>query len=105
MVCLRNICVNILHKGDSIFTNNNNNNNNNEATFLREIIFCTLIFFIHHGCAVMFLVFRGVTAGEGGAAAPDSRVQRTERWENEYFKLKIFFCTHELQQLSHTTAN
>jgi arginyl-tRNA synthetase len=26
MVCLRNICVNTLHKGDSIFTNNNNNN-------------------------------------------------------------------------------
>jgi hypothetical protein len=32
MICLRNICVNTLHKGDSIFTyNNNNNNNNNEA--------------------------------------------------------------------------
>jgi hypothetical protein len=38
MVCLRNICVNTLHKGDSIFTNDdddddddddNNNNNNN----------------------------------------------------------------------------
>jgi hypothetical protein len=29
MGCLRNICVNTLHKGDSIFTNNNNNNNNN----------------------------------------------------------------------------
>jgi hypothetical protein len=29
MVCLWNICVNTLHKGDSIFTNNNNNNNNN----------------------------------------------------------------------------
>jgi hypothetical protein len=28
MVCFRNICVNTLHKGDSIFTNNNNNNNN-----------------------------------------------------------------------------
>jgi predicted metal-dependent hydrolase len=27
MVCLRNICVNTLHKGDSIFNNNNNNNN------------------------------------------------------------------------------
>jgi hypothetical protein len=24
-----NICINTLHKGDSIFTNNNNNNNNN----------------------------------------------------------------------------
>jgi hypothetical protein len=23
------VCVNTLHKGDSIFTNNNNNNNNN----------------------------------------------------------------------------
>jgi hypothetical protein len=29
MLCLRNICINTLHKGDSIFTNNNNNNNNN----------------------------------------------------------------------------
>jgi hypothetical protein len=29
MVCLRNICINTLHKGDSIFTYNNNNNNNN----------------------------------------------------------------------------
>jgi hypothetical protein len=28
MVCLGNICVNTLHKGESIFTNNNNNNNN-----------------------------------------------------------------------------
>jgi hypothetical protein len=28
MVCLRNICINALHKGDGIFTNNNNNNNN-----------------------------------------------------------------------------
>jgi hypothetical protein len=28
MVCLRNVCINTLHKGDSIFTNNNNNNNN-----------------------------------------------------------------------------
>jgi hypothetical protein len=27
MVCLRNICINTLHKGDSIFTYNNNNNN------------------------------------------------------------------------------
>jgi hypothetical protein len=26
-ICLRNICVNTLHNGDSIFTNNNNNNN------------------------------------------------------------------------------
>jgi hypothetical protein len=32
MVCLRNICINTLHKVDSIFTyNNNNNNNNNNA--------------------------------------------------------------------------
>jgi hypothetical protein len=32
MVCLWNICVNTLHKGDSIFTNNDNNNNNIQAT-------------------------------------------------------------------------
>jgi hypothetical protein len=30
MVCLRNICVNTLHKGDSIFTNNNNSNNDDD---------------------------------------------------------------------------
>jgi hypothetical protein len=29
MVCLRDICIDTLHKGDSIFTYNNNNNNNN----------------------------------------------------------------------------
>jgi hypothetical protein len=39
MVCLRNICVNTLHKGDSIFTTTtttttttNNNNNNREIS-------------------------------------------------------------------------
>jgi hypothetical protein len=37
MVCLRNICINTLHKGDSVFTYNNgdddddDNNNNMEA--------------------------------------------------------------------------
>jgi hypothetical protein len=36
MVCLRYICVNTLHKGDSIFTNNNNNNNNNNNIDLRD---------------------------------------------------------------------
>ena len=29
MVCLRNICINTLHKGDNDDDNNNNNNNNN----------------------------------------------------------------------------
>ena len=29
MVCLRNICVNTLHKGDNDDDDNNNNNNNN----------------------------------------------------------------------------
>jgi len=28
MVCLRNICINTLHKGDDDDDNNNNNNNN-----------------------------------------------------------------------------
>jgi hypothetical protein len=32
MVCFRNICINTLHKGDSIFNNNNSNNNNNNNT-------------------------------------------------------------------------
>jgi hypothetical protein len=39
MVCLRNICINTLHKGDSIFTYNNNNinnNNNNNQPSKRE---------------------------------------------------------------------
>jgi hypothetical protein len=31
MVCLRNICISTLHKGDSDDNNNNNNNNNNNA--------------------------------------------------------------------------
>jgi hypothetical protein len=35
MVCLRNICVNTLHKGDSIFTNNNNNNNKNNNNVIQ----------------------------------------------------------------------
>jgi hypothetical protein len=40
MVCPRNICVNTLHKGDSIFTynNNNNNNNNNDMIIVRTIV-------------------------------------------------------------------
>ena len=33
MVCLRNVCMNTLHKGDNDeYNNNNNNNNNNIAT-------------------------------------------------------------------------
>jgi hypothetical protein len=33
MVCLRNISVDTLHKGDSEDDNNNNNNNNNNMEF------------------------------------------------------------------------
>jgi hypothetical protein len=33
MVCLRNICINTLHKGDGNFTYNNNNNNNNNILY------------------------------------------------------------------------
>jgi hypothetical protein len=37
MVCLRNICVNTVHKGDSDDDyDNNNNNNNNNNNFVRE---------------------------------------------------------------------
>jgi hypothetical protein len=32
MVCLRNISVDTLHKGDTENNNNNNNNNNNSQT-------------------------------------------------------------------------
>jgi hypothetical protein len=32
IVCLRNICINTLHKGDSDDDDNNNNNNNNKGT-------------------------------------------------------------------------
>jgi hypothetical protein len=45
MVCLRNICVNTLHKGDSIFTNNNDDdddddNNNNNINFEKVEAIC-----------------------------------------------------------------
>jgi hypothetical protein len=46
MVCLRNICINTLHKGESIFTYNNNNNNNNFGhcgnTFLEKLVLLTM---------------------------------------------------------------
>jgi len=35
MVCLRNISVDILYKGDTEDNNNNNNNNNNNGATLR----------------------------------------------------------------------
>jgi hypothetical protein len=45
MVGLRDMCVNTLHKGDSIFTtttttttSNNNNNNNNKRCIYRDIL-------------------------------------------------------------------
>jgi len=46
MVCLRNICINTLHKGDNNNNdddddddndNNNNNNNNNINSFVLEL--------------------------------------------------------------------
>jgi hypothetical protein len=42
MVCLRNICINDLHKGDSDdddddYDNNNNNNNNNNLEITQTI--------------------------------------------------------------------
>jgi hypothetical protein len=41
MVFLRNICINTLHKGDSIFTYNNNSNNskNNSEHFIQLVVF------------------------------------------------------------------
>jgi hypothetical protein len=39
MICLRNICINTLHKGDDDDDdndNNNNNNNNNNSTMQVE---------------------------------------------------------------------
>jgi hypothetical protein len=36
MVCLRNICINTLHKGDNDDDNNNNNNNNE----LMQLLWC-----------------------------------------------------------------
>ena len=43
MVCLRNICINTLHKGDDDDDdddddNNNNNNNNNNNCFLKYVV-------------------------------------------------------------------
>jgi hypothetical protein len=46
MVCLRNICVNTLHKGDSIFTNNNNNNNN-KLFIMAGLWPCILTLFVY----------------------------------------------------------
>jgi hypothetical protein len=54
MVCLRNICINTLHKGakddddDDDDDNNNNNNNNNRAVY--ELLICTryTIAKLHH---------------------------------------------------------
>ena len=50
MVCLRNICINTLHKGDNDDddddNNNNNNNNNNsslEISYLKLGIFSVYI--------------------------------------------------------------
>jgi hypothetical protein len=37
MVCLRNICINTLHKGDSDDGNNNNNNNNKGPRGMGEV--------------------------------------------------------------------
>jgi len=34
MVCLRNICINTLHKGDDDDDDDDNNNNNNSVTFI-----------------------------------------------------------------------
>jgi hypothetical protein len=39
MVCLRNICINTLHKGDSIYNNNNNNNTKFALEQARKAIF------------------------------------------------------------------
>ena len=36
MVCLRNICINTLHKGDNDDNNNNNNNNATLASYYRD---------------------------------------------------------------------
>ena len=40
MVCLRNICINTLHKGDNDDDddNNNNNNNNNNNSFIKLVM-------------------------------------------------------------------
>jgi hypothetical protein len=37
MVCLRNISVDTLHKGDTEDNNNNNNNNNNNSLVTQQV--------------------------------------------------------------------
>jgi hypothetical protein len=37
MVCLKNICINTLHKGDNDDNNNNNNNNNSDWELFKII--------------------------------------------------------------------
>ena len=41
MVCLRNISVDTLHKGDTEDNNNNNNNNNNNEKLKEKFGSCT----------------------------------------------------------------
>jgi len=43
-VCLRNISINTLHKGDDDDDDNNNNNNNNNAVSLEQSVFLAIIF-------------------------------------------------------------
>ena len=42
MVCLRNICINTLHKGDKDDDDDNNNNNNNNNVIISYFLFFKL---------------------------------------------------------------
>jgi len=46
MVCLRNICINTLHKGDNDNDNDNNNNNNN--IFLPIYYYVSVFWYVHN---------------------------------------------------------
>ena len=41
MVCLRNICINTLHKGDDDDDDDDNNNNNNNKSYPVMVLPCT----------------------------------------------------------------
>jgi hypothetical protein len=46
MVCLRNISVDTLHKGDTEINNNNNNNNNNRFLFVSFFSLHSFLFYV-----------------------------------------------------------
>ena len=61
MVCLRNMCMDTLHKGDNDNDNNNNNNNNSSSTLYSVESICSRTFprkVMYHLFIYLFLLLR-----------------------------------------------